>query len=151
MSEIERVARRTPYENRWMKLHEDTVRFQDGSQGIYGIVDKSDFALVIPRHPDGRFQLVEQFRYPVGGRYWEFPQGAWETRSNTNPEALALGELQEETGLRASKLTKLGHLFEAYGYSNQAAHVFLAEDLEQGATARDPQELDMRTATFDRA
>ncbi|MFF3500665.1 hypothetical protein [Streptomyces sp. NPDC003247] len=38
-------------------------------------MDKPDFVLVVPRERDG-FHLVEQYRYPVGGRFWEFPQGA---------------------------------------------------------------------------
>jgi len=131
-----------------MKVHEDAVRFPNGSDGIYGVVDKEDFALIVPRHNDGRFQMVEQFRYPVGGRYWEFPQGSWETDPEADPAAVALGELEEETGFRATSLTKLGHLFEAYGFSNQGFHAFLATGLEPGKLTREASEQDMRTAAF---
>lgn len=148
MGDIKRIGRRTVYENRWMKVHEDDVRFPDGSEGIYGIVDKEDFVLIIPRHHDGRYQLVQQFRYPVADRYWEFPQGSWETKPGSNPEIVALGELEEETGFRAESLRKLGHLFEAYGFSNQGFHVFLADKLVQGEAARDHEEQDMLTASF---
>lgn len=113
MNDIEKLARRTVYKNRWMKVHEDSVRFPDGSEGIYGVVDKEDFTLIVPRHDDGHYQLVQQFRYPVGGRYWEFPQGSWETKPGTAPEKVALGELEEETGFTTKSLTKLGHLFES--------------------------------------
>ncbi|WP_420412671.1 NUDIX domain-containing protein [Roseibium sp.] len=150
METIKKLSRRTVYENRWMKVHEDQVQFPDGSNGIYGIVDKEDFALIIPRHADGSFQLVQQYRYPVGARYWEFPQGSWETKPGTNPEKVALGELEEETGYRAKSLTKLGNLFEAYGYSNQGMHVFLATELEVGQVNRDPGEQGMLTAAFSR-
>lgn len=148
MKTIKKLSRRTVYENRWMKVHEDQVQFPDGSNGIYGIVDKEDFALIIPLHADGRYQLVQQYRYPVGERYWEFPQGSWETKPGTNPERVALAELEEETGYRAKTLTNLGHLFEAYGYSNQGMHVFLATDLEPGQINRDREEQDMVTAAF---
>ncbi len=150
MSEIKRLSRRTTYENRWMKVHEDTVRFPNGADGIYGVVDKEDFVLVIPRHDDGRFQLVQQYRYPVSGRYWEFPQGSWELKPGTDPEQVALGELEEETGLRAGRVRKLGHLFVACGFSNQGFNVFLAEQLHPGTLARDPEEQDMQTAEFTR-
>lgn len=150
MGDIERLRRRTAYENRWMKVHEDAVRFPDGSEGIYGIVDKEDFVLIVPRHEDGRFQLVQQFRYPVAGRYWEFPQGSWETKPGADPEQVAMGELEEETGFRAASLEKLGHLYEAYGFSNQGFHVFLADALKPGALSRDHEEQDMLTATFSR-
>ena len=71
---VRRVSTREVYRNPWMALREDEIRRPDGSAGIYSVVDKPDFALVIPAEPDG-FHLVEQYRYPVGGRYWEFPQG----------------------------------------------------------------------------
>ena len=148
MSAIERLRRRTAYENKWMKVHEDAVRFPDGSEGIYGVVDKEDFVLIVPRHEDGRYQLVQQYRYPVSGRYWEFPQGSWETKPGSDPEIVALGELEEETGFRARSLQKLGHLFEAYGFSNQGFHIFLADKLENGTAHRDPEEQDMLTAAF---
>jgi ADP-ribose pyrophosphatase len=151
MTTIEKLSGKTVYENRWMKVHEDAVRFPDGSEGIYGIVDKEDFALIIPRHGDGRFQLVQQYRYPVGGRYWEFPQGSWETKPGADPVKVALGELEEETGYRAKSLTRLGHLYEAYGFSNQGFHVFLAEELEPGRMNPDLEEQDMVTESFSRA
>ena len=150
MSDIQKLSRRTVYENRWMKVHEDAVRFSNGSEGIYGVVDKDDFALIVPLHDDGRFQLVQQFRYPVGARYWEFPQGSWETDREVDPEELALGELREETGFQAKSLAKLGHLFEAYGFSNQGFHVFLATDLKSDEVMRDNEEQDMLTAAFSR-
>lgn len=119
MADIARLGRRTVYENRWMTVHEDAVRFPEGSEGVYGIVSKADFVLIVPRHDDGRYQFVEQFRYPVGGRYWAFPQGSWETEPGSDPQAVALGELREETGLRARSIRKVGHLYQAYGYSNR--------------------------------
>ncbi|HTY26733.1 MAG TPA: ADP-ribose pyrophosphatase, partial [Mycobacterium sp.] len=57
-----------------MTVREDEVRRPDGSAGIYGVVDKPDYALVIATDGD-RVALVEQFRYPLGERRWEFPQG----------------------------------------------------------------------------
>lgn len=131
-----------------MSVHEDAVRFPDGTEGIYGVIDKEDFALIVPRHDDGRFQLVQQFRYPVGGRYWEFPQGAWETRPGTEPVEVAMGELTEETGLRAASMTRLGYLYGAYGFSAQGFHAFLASGLEAGQACRDREEQDMLTAAF---
>ncbi|WP_327692689.1 NUDIX hydrolase [Streptomyces sp. NBC_00459] len=114
--------------NRWMTVREDKTLRHDGAQGIYGLVEKPDFALVIP-YADGGFHLVEQYRYAVKGRYWEFPQGSWEDKPDADPIALARGELAEETGLTAGTMKPLGHLFEAYGYCNQGFHILLATDL----------------------
>ena len=44
--EIETLSSRVVYQNRWMTVREDAIRRQDGSQGIYGIVEKADFAAI---------------------------------------------------------------------------------------------------------
>ncbi len=151
MQVIRQISRRTVYQNRWMKLHEDRIRFPDGSEGVYGVVDKVDFVLVVPIHQDGSFQLVRQYRYPVGGRYWEFPQGSWETRPGTDPALVAAGELEEETGYRAATLDRLGYLYPANGIANQGGHVFRATGLTPGEINRDAEEQDLETARFSRA
>lgn len=133
-----------------MTVREDDIEREDGSAGIFGVVEKEDFALIIPSHNDG-FILVEQFRYPVSGRFWEFPQGSWEDLPGTPLETLARAELEEETGYTAGEMRHLGHLFEAYGYSNQGFDVYLAADLTHGATVRSLEEQDMRVDYFSTA
>ncbi|MFB0619100.1 NUDIX domain-containing protein [Streptomyces sp. AGS-58] len=141
---IRTVASRQVYRNSWMSVREDDILRPDGSTGRYGVVDKPDYALVIPRQ-DGRLHLVEQYRYPVQGRYWEFPQGSWpEDHQGAAPLDLARAELREETGLRAARMTYLGRVHVAYGYASQGCHVFLAEELAQGEPEREPSEEDMR-------
>jgi 8-oxo-dGTP pyrophosphatase MutT (NUDIX family) len=84
---VEQVRRRIVYRNPWMVVSEDEVRRADGSPGIYGVVEKPDFAVILPRTPNG-FWLVEQFRYPVGRRAWEFPQGSWSHEAQGRPRAV---------------------------------------------------------------
>ncbi len=139
---IETLASKEVYRNQWMTVREDSIRRPDGSTGIYGVVSKPDFVLVIP-YAHGTFHLVEQYRYPVQGRYLEFPMGSWETQADASPETVATGELKEETGLVAGRMTYLGHLFIAYGYSNQGMHVFLAEELTPGPQTLSPEESDL--------
>jgi 8-oxo-dGTP pyrophosphatase MutT (NUDIX family) len=128
---IRTLSSRVVYRNRWMTVQEDTITRQDGSDGIYGLVSKPDFSLIIPRMGDSFF-LVEQYRYPVKARYLEFPQGSWEDDQSASALDVAAGELKEETGLVAKRMTYLGHLYMAYGFSNQGVRIFLGEDLEQG-------------------
>src|SRR6266508_6368887 len=85
---MEALTTRQVYANAWMTVREDAIRRSDGSDGIYGVVDTPDYALVIPW--DGaRFMLVEQFRYPLGLRRWEFPQGTAPHRVDADPTELA--------------------------------------------------------------
>lgn len=144
---MDAVSSRQVYVNPWMTVREDAVRFADGSPGIYGVVDKPDYALVVP-HDRDRLHLVEQFRYPIGLRRWEFPQGTAPGRAPMDPAELAARELREETGLRAGRLELLGQLDVAPGMSSQRGSVYLATELSAGAPRREHSEQDMRAAWF---
>jgi 8-oxo-dGTP pyrophosphatase MutT (NUDIX family) len=147
---MERVGSRQIYANPWMTVREDDVRRPDGSAGIYGVVDKPPYALVIALRGD-EVALVEQFRYPIGMRRWEFPQGTAPDRVEYEPAELAARELREETGLRADQLTELGPLHVAAGMSSQRGTVFLATGLTEGDPEREVEEQDMRCAWFTRS
>jgi 8-oxo-dGTP pyrophosphatase MutT (NUDIX family) len=138
---------RIVYRNRWMRVREDKIRRADGSEGIYGVVEKPDAALIIPIE-QGRVHLVQQYRYPAGGRYWEFPQGTWEQESRYSIENLARGELREETGLEAEQLEFLGRIHIAYGFLAQVLYVFLARGLRQGEAVLEPEEQDLVCGCF---
>ena len=147
--EIKRIETKVVYKNRWMKVREDRVRRPNGDHGLFGIVDKPDYSLIVPF--DGElFHMVQQYRYPVDGRYWEFPQGALELTPETTPEEVAAVELAEETGLRAGSMLKLGKFFQAYGYANQSVHIFLATDLVAGEQNLSSEEQGLICGTFNR-
>ncbi|GAA4029214.1 NUDIX hydrolase [Allokutzneria multivorans] len=150
METVEKLDSREVYANAWMTVREDGIRRADGSRGIYGVVDKPQFALVVPLDGD-RLHLVEQYRYALGLRRWEFPQGTAPERADSEPMELAARELREETGLRAGRMTELGLLDVAPGMSSQRGRVFLATELVQGEPEREHEEQDMRTAWFTRA
>jgi ADP-ribose pyrophosphatase len=147
MADITTLSSCIVYENRWMRVREDNVRRRDGSKGIYGVVEKRDFAVIVPLD-EGFTYLVEQYRYPIGGRYWEFPQGSWEDVPDINPLELARAELLEETGLIAGELHHAGHLFDSYGYSTQGYNIYLARELKQGEAKPEPSEQDMICRRF---
>jgi ADP-ribose pyrophosphatase len=142
------TSTRVVYENRWIRLHEDRTESADGTPGLYAWVEKPPAALIVAREPSGEVWMVEQHRHPARARFWEFPQGAWEHDPSADPEALARGELAEETGLRAGRLEHLGRLFFAYGLTDQAFDVWLAEGLEPGEQALEATEADLRVGRF---
>ena len=89
-----------------MRVREDEILRSNGAQGIYGVVEKDDSAIIMPIDW-GRIWLVEQFRYTIEERALELPQGGWEMEIDS-PEELARGELREEIGLEAAEMTCLG-------------------------------------------
>lgn len=142
---IKTISTREVYRNPWTSVREDVIERANGNRGIYGVVDKDPACIVIPLETtaEGEFlYLIEQFRYTVMARHLEFPQGGWET-ADVDPEELARGELREETGLTAGKMTHLTDFQIAYGVMNQRQSCFLAEDLKMGDYDRDPEEHDL--------
>ena len=138
---IRTLSTREVYRNRWMRVREDAIERTNGAHGIYGVVDKQDCAVILPIDGD-HIWLVEQFRYTIGERALELPQGGWES-DNIDPEMLARGELREETGLIAGRMTELPWMWIAYGFARQRQHVFVAEELAPGDHQRDAEESDM--------
>jgi 8-oxo-dGTP pyrophosphatase MutT (NUDIX family) len=146
-ADLATISTRTVYENRWMRVKEDRIRRRDGSEGIYGFVEKPDFVVVAPIQ-DGIVHMVQQFRYPIGQRQWELPQGGWEGRPEATPEQVARGELEEETGLVADRMQEVGHLFPLYGTATQSYRIFLATGLGPGQRRPDPEEQDLVPGAF---
>jgi 8-oxo-dGDP phosphatase len=144
------ISTREVYRNRWMSVREDDIRHPDGSPGIYGVVDKPTAALVIPMENDG-FHLVEQYRYALSRRSWEFPQGTWPDDRETGTEELARAELVQETGFRAASLERIGSFAIAPGFTSQACDIFLATGLTPGEPDRDMEEQGMKQDWFSRA
>ena len=138
--EVTQVTTRIAYQNRWLRVREDVVRRADGSEGLYGVVERPDFVAVVP-YQDGCITMVEQYRYPVGRRLWEVPMGTCEP--GASPAATAATELREETGLVATTMTYVAELFQGPGYCDQRGHVFLATGLRHGPLAREPSEQGM--------
>jgi 8-oxo-dGDP phosphatase len=141
--EIRTLSSRVVYEDNWIRLRKDDIERPNGLRGTYAVVEKDDFALVIPAEGDG-FHLVEEYRYPIGRRTWSFPQGGFPAGSTGPPEELVRLELAQETGFSAKELVKLGFLNCAHGITNQGAHFYLATGLEPGVPDREPEEQDMR-------
>jgi 8-oxo-dGDP phosphatase len=146
---IKTLSSRVVYENPWLSLREDQIERADGSRGLYSVIDKTDFALVIPVENDG-FYLVEQYRYPIQARSWEFPAGSFPQGVTGTPDQMAAAELAEETGLTAGRLEKLGYLHSANATTGERVHVFLATDLTPGEPRREQTEQDMRQRWFPR-
>jgi len=131
------------YSDNWTRLRRDEIERSDGSRGTYAVVERDNFALVIPA-ANGGFHLVEEYRHPLGRRGWSFPQGSFPKGEDGTSEELARAELAQETGLRAGQLTRLGVLAVAHGMSGQYGEHWLATELTQGEPALEPEELGLR-------
>lgn len=108
---------------------------------------KPDFA-VIAAIENGRMYLVEQYRYPVGGRYWEMPQGSWEQQT-IDPLELARRSCAKRPGWSPGRCATSAGSSWPTAIPRQAYDVFLASALEQLETQLDPEEEGLVAKAFD--
>lgn len=97
-----------------------------GIEGDYIILNTRDWVFTIPEI-DGKFILVKQFRHGEDKLDIEFPGGVID--AGEEPEVAAARELEEETGYKAGKLTKLGEMNPNPALYSNHIHIYLAEDL----------------------
>ena len=97
-----------------------------GIEGDYITMKARDWIMVIPEI-DGNFVLVKQWRHSEQRLTIEFPGGV--SNAGEKPEQAALRELEEETGFKVGKLTKLGTISPNPALFENHVHIFLAEDL----------------------
>jgi len=97
-----------------------------GVEGDYIIMNARDWAIVIPKK-DGNFLMVKQWRHGEKSLSIEFPGGVID--EGEDPDMAACRELEEETGFKAGKLTKLGKVNPNPALFSNHVHVYLAEEL----------------------
>jgi 8-oxo-dGTP pyrophosphatase MutT (NUDIX family) len=125
------LSSRLVYENPWISLREDQVLRPDGKDGIYGVVHFKNRAVgVLPVDEEGRIWLVGQHRYPLDAYSWEIPEGG--CPDSETPEATALRELREETGLVAGRLELVATSHLSNAVSDEIAYIFRATELTHG-------------------
>lgn len=94
------------------------------------IVQHEGSAVMMPVDEKGRILLVQQYRLPARQYLWELPAGRLDP--GETPLKAAKRELEEETGLKAKKWTKLAFFYPSPGYVAETMTIFVAEDLQQG-------------------
>jgi 8-oxo-dGTP pyrophosphatase MutT (NUDIX family) len=131
---------RVAYENPWVRVEHDEVTHPHGEPGVYGVVRFANLAIgVLPLFEDGTVPLVGQHRYPFDAYSWELPEGGGP--KGEAPEAAALRELAEETGLVADHLLEIGRADLSNSVTDEQAVMFLAWGLTEGVATPDPDEV----------
>lgn len=126
------LATRPIYETPWFSVRRDDVVRPDGNPGTYSVVHSERLAVgVVPLWGDGTVTLVGQWRYPLGEYSWEIPEGGGDLERD--PIEAARMELLEEAGIEARTWAYLGRCHTSNCWTDEVAHLFLAQDLVQGA------------------
>ena len=134
-----------------LKVYRDEVELPNDATSVREWIDHPGASAVVPLYEDSTTLLLRQFRYAAGKTFLEVPAGKL-SHKEEDPEAVAARELEEETGWKARRFTRLASLQPAIGYSNEVIHFFLAEQLVQGEQdLEDGEFVETVTMGFDKA
>jgi ADP-ribose pyrophosphatase len=128
-----------------VSLRRDRVRWPDGSEADYRVVEGPDSVFVVPYSQSGSTVLVRQWRHPWQATAWEVPAGTMEP--GEDPLACAQRELGEEAGLLAGEWTWLG-ITRGSALITGRQHLYLARGLQRVQRAPEPYERDMILREF---
>lgn len=149
MSEkIKRLSRELVYQGSILDIYKDTMDVGNGRIEEWDYVaHRKGAACVLPVLPDGRILMVRQYRNALERDTIEVPAGA---RDSVTEDTLvcAVRELEEETGYKSNKVSKLLSLRTTVAFCNEMVDVYLAEDLVPGEQHLDDAE-DIRIEAFE--
>ena len=103
-----KVTGKTVFEGHIIQVELDEIALPNGRPAQREVVRHPGGVCVLALDQDGQVTLVRQYRYPMGEHIIELPAGKLDP--GEEPSVAARRELEEETGLRAGKLTYLGYL-----------------------------------------
>lgn len=144
------LRRRERFHGRVFTLVDRTVVLPNGRETTFNIIEHPGAVAIVPVHENGDVVLLRQYRVAADGEIWEIPAGTRE--DGEAPGRTARRELAEETGLRASRWTKLGEFFTAPGFCTERITTYLARGLSETAGGCEPDEvLRPQRVAFDEA
>ena len=133
------VGRERVFDGLILHIDHATAKLPNGKLAKREIAIHVGASAVIPVDEDGYIYLVRQFRAPIERVLLEIPAAKLDAPDEDRLLA-AKRELQEETGLTATKWTHLTDIVTTPGFSNEVISLFLAQDLSRGEAAPDEDE-----------
>ena len=125
---VMRAGTKRVYAGRVLDLDVDEVEEPGGVRAVREVVRHRGSVAALPVHDDGRVVLIRQYRYAVGQDVWEIPAGRLDP--GETPAEGARRELEEEVGLRASRLEPMSVFYTTPGFCDEVIHLFRATGLE---------------------
>ena len=131
--------KKTIFDGKILRVEKWQVTCPNGQTAPREIVVHKGAAAVVPVYEDGTTLLVRQHRVAVDRVTLEIPAGKLDSVGE-DPLDCAVRELEEETGLKAEKMTLLTSLLTTPGFCTEKIGIYLAQGLSQGDTHPDEDE-----------
>jgi ADP-ribose pyrophosphatase len=132
------IASNLRFKGRVIDVSSEILRFSNGREYEIDYVRHPGAAAVVAVDAAGRVCVVRQYRHGVADFLWEVPAGKLDP--GEAPEACAIRELAEETGVTARRWASLGIYVPAPSLFTEVIHLFLARELDVGKPSPDADE-----------
>ncbi len=129
----------TIYHGRIFDLVRAHFRLPHGKEPIFDLVKHHGAVVILPVDQQGNIWFVRQFRIGAGQELLELPAGLLEKEET--PESCVSREIQEEIGMAAGHIERLGEFYMVPGYSTEKLHAYLATGLYPSSLPTDEDEL----------
>lgn len=136
--EEKRISSQRIYEGAILNVRRDKVTAVKG-EAYREIIEHNGAVAMVAITDDGNIVMVEQFRYACGRPVLEIPAGKIDA-GETDPAAVAVRELREETGYSADKVILLGKINTSAAYSEEMISVYAMTELTPGEQDLDEDE-----------
>lgn len=135
---FEWLGRKKQYQGHAFQVEKVEIRLPDGKTRYFDLVVHNGAVTLVPVDDQGNIWFVRQYRVGSSSELLELPAGTLDP--GEDPLVCARREIREEIGMAADRMTKLGEMYLAPGYSSEFMHVYLAQGLSHDPLDPDADE-----------
>lgn len=142
------------YKGRVFSVEVSQRTLADGRSHEVAIVRHAPSVVLLPLTEDGRVILIRQYRASIDREMWEVPAGSVDP--GESPDAAAVRECEEETGLVPGRIERIRGLYPTPGFCDEELIFYRVSDLRPPAPDSphkpdDDEDITVRTVTVQEA
>lgn len=145
------VKRDVIYNGKIINVYNDLIKIE-GTEITSNreIVNHNGGVCAVVKTKEGKIKFVRQFRYAFNEFTIEVPAGKIER--GEGPDYTILRELEEEVGVKAKSIKKIGILYPSPGFSQEVLHLYYTDDYDEVKSHFDyDEDLDSFELTYSEA
>lgn len=145
------VKRDIIYNGKIINIYNDVVSIENKNITSYReIVEHNGGVCAVIKTKDNKIKFVRQYRYAFGEFLLELPAGKIE--KGEDPDLAIAREVEEEVGVSANKIIKVGRMYPSPGYCTEIIYLYYVDDYDDCEKHFDiDEDLDLFEYTYQEA
>ena len=142
------VKREVIYNGKIINVYKDVVSLENKNiTSLREIVEHNGGVCAVVKTKDNKIKFVKQYRYAFLEEVLELPAGKIE--KGEDPDYTIAREIEEEVGVSANKIIKIGKMYPSPGFSTEIIHLYYVDDyVECEKHFDDDEDLDSYEFTY---